>query len=189
MVYAVRMTSSATTYVALLRGINVGGNKKVPMADLKKILELMGYKNVKTLLASGNVLFDALKTDLISLTKKIAAKLETSFGFTIPVLMRTKEEIQKLVKSDPFKGIKVTPDIRLYVTFLSEKPKSALKIPFKSADGDFVILRVTDDAVISVLDLSKGMGTIDSMAIIEKEFGKNVTTRNWNTVLKLIAGQ
>jgi uncharacterized protein (DUF1697 family) len=171
-------------YVALLRGINVGGNKKVPMADLKKIMEKAGYKNVRTLLATGNVIFEAGKTSIDDLTKKIAALLEKSFGFPIPVIMREQADIEKMIKADPFKKIKVTPDTRLYVTFLPGKPKSKLSIPYAAPDGSVEIISVADNAVFTVLDLSKA-GTVDGMAIIEKEFGKDVTTRNWNTVVKI----
>lgn len=173
-------------YAALLRGINVGGNKKVPMADLKKHLEKAGYENIKTLLASGNVLFDADEKDPKKLRATLEALLEKKFGFTIPVILRTVEELKALEKTNPFKGIVVTPETRLYVTFLSEKPKSTLKIPYESKEKDMRILRVTDGEVISVFLVTEKYGTTDGMGVIEREFGKNVTTRNWNTVMKLL---
>jgi uncharacterized protein (DUF1697 family) len=169
-------------YVALLRGINVGGHQ-VPMSALKKTLEGMGCQNLKTILASGNVVFEAKKENLSSLSKKLETTLAKTFGFSIPVFLRTKRDIEKLVKSEPFKGIKVTPETRLYVTFLSEKSKST-KIP-KLPSKAFQILSVTDAAVCSVLRLSPEVGTIDLMGALEREFGKNVTTRNWNTVTKI----
>ncbi len=173
-------------YVAFLRGINVGGNKKVEMAKLKKVLETMGCEKVKTLLNSGNAAFDAKEKNSTKLCAQIAAQLEKAFGFTIPVILRTRDGLAALQKTDPFKGIAVTKDIRQYVTFLSQKPQSAMKT-YESPEKDFRILHVTDGEVVSVLDLSRGTGTIDAMAIVEKEFGKNVTTRNWNTVMKLLA--
>ena len=175
------------TYVALLRGINVGGNKKVPMAVLKKTLEGMGYKNVATLLASGNVIFDSTQTDKKTLTATLEKELQKKFGFTIPVILRTLEEIRKLKKADPFKGISVTPDTRLYVTFVGEKPKSTLKIPYKDPVSDYRILSVLGTDVCSVLVVDENAGSVDAMKILEKEFGKNITTRNWNTVEKILA--
>jgi uncharacterized protein (DUF1697 family) len=121
-----------TKYVALLRGINVGGNKKVPMAEMKKVFEKIGLKNVKTLLASGNAVFESETENTGELIAKISAALEKKFRFTIPLLLRTFSEIEKLIALDPFKGIKVTPQIRLYATFLSqrdfqsEKPKKQI---------------------------------------------------------------
>lgn len=170
-------------YVAFLRGINVGGHKKMPMADLKKMLEKAGFSNVKTLLASGNVLFESPVSDTKKLKEMMGKDMEKTFGFKPDIIIRTKKEIQDLVASDPFKKIKVTPMTRLYVTFVSDTPKSKLKIPYVSPEKDFTILKVTDGEVISVLELIE-RGTIDAMEILEKEFGKNVTTRNWNTVVK-----
>jgi len=171
-------------YVALLRGINVGGNKKVPMADLKKSMEKIGFKNIKTLLATGNVIFENAKSDIEEITNTIATGLEKNFGFTIPVIVRKHEEFEEIIKSDPFKNIKVTPDTRLYVTFLPDKPKSKLPIPYTSADNSYEILSISNNTIFSALDLSK-TGTVEVMAILEKEFGKNITTRNWNTVMKI----
>lgn len=174
-------------YVAFLRGINVGGNKKVPMAKLTEVLKKDGFTNVKTLLASGNILLESDLSSTEAIRKKVEAVIEKTFGFTSHTIVRKFADLEKLSKSEPFAKIKVTKDMRLYITFLSEKPKSKLKTPWASADKDYTILKVTDGEICSVLDLSKGMGTVDSMAILEKEFGKNITTRNWNTVQKLVA--
>lgn len=174
------------SYVAFLRGINVGGNKKVPMADWKKMLGKMGYENVKTLLNSGNAVFETDEKSATKIEKEIAAQMEKTFGFPVPTIVRSIKEIETLIDADPFKGIKVTPETRLYITFLSAKPTSKLKIPYASPEKDMKILKVTDGEVISVLIVSEKKGTVDAMAIIEREFGKNVTTRNWNTVVKLV---
>lgn len=171
------------SYVAFLRGINVGGNKKMPMADLKKMLERAGFANVKTLLASGNVLFESPVSDIKKLKDIMGKDMEKTFGFCPDIIIRTKDQIQKLIASDPFKKIKVTPMTRLYVTFLSEKSKSTLKIPYVSPQKDFTILKLTNGEIISVMELIE-RGTVDAMEILEKEFGKKITTRNWNTVLK-----
>lgn len=173
-------------YVALLRGINVGGNKKVPMATLKKALEGAGYANVKTLLASGNVLLDGKEKTAAALRKNLEPLLEKTFGFPIPVIARTAGDLKELAKGDPFKGVTVDGDTRLYVTFLgASTPKGTIAIPYESPDKTFRILRATPTHVASVLRLG-GTRTVDAMAVLEKEFGKDVTTRNWSTVLKLL---
>jgi len=174
-------------YVAFLRGINVGGHKSVPMPRLKKAFEALRFENVQTLLASGNVLFGGRKANPASLARKIEDKLRKAFHFEIGVIVRTIEKIRNLAAMEPFQGITVTPQTRLYVTFLSEKPKSSLQIPYQSADGNFRILRASSTEVCSVLKLSPDHSTVDLMAVLEKEFGKKVTTRNWNTIARILA--
>jgi uncharacterized protein (DUF1697 family) len=177
-----------TKFVAFLRGINVGGNKLIKMEDLKKCFAAVGFKNVKTILASGNVLFESTNADEDALAKKIADKLKAELGFDVGIQIRSIDEIQKLADRAPFKKIKVTPDTRLYITFLPQEPKSKLKIPYESPEKDFKILEVTSREICSVVTLSPGRGTLDMMGFVEKEFGKNITTRNWNTVGKILKG-
>lgn len=173
-------------YIAFLRGINVGGNKKVPMADLKKMLEKMGYTDVKTLLNSGNAIFNTDETSAPVLAEKIEAQIEKTFGFGAHTIIRSIAEIEKLVRAHPFKGITVTPATRLYVTFLTDKPKSTLAIPYESEDGLYRILSANDAQICSVLTVTDTKNTTDAMKILEKEYGKNITTRNWNTVEKML---
>ena len=173
-------------YAAFLRGINVGGHKIIKMEELKRAFESLGFKDVKTLLASGNVIFTAPSASESALVNKIEKKLEAVFGREIGVLVRKVDELQRLADAEPFAGIKVTPQTRLYVTFLSEKSKSSLKIPYESPDKNFRITRVTGSEVCSVLTLSPDSRTIDLMSIVGKEFGSNITTRNWNTIDKIL---
>ena len=150
-------------YVAFLRGINLGG-RTVKMDTLKESFEQLGFENVKTLIASGNVLFDSKEQDLISLKQKIEKKLQATFGFSIDVILRTQEQIQNLIDADPFKGKEGNPKIKLYVTFVSEDP---------------------NEDVFTVRDLDEG-GTTDMMTELDKKNGKHITTRNWNTLKKLV---
>lgn len=173
-------------YAAFLRGINVGGHKTVKMEELKKAFETLGFEKVKTLLASGNVLFAAPSASESALVKKIESKLESTFGHEIGVLIRKIEELQRLAEAKPFARIKVTPQTRLYVTFIAGKTKSSLKIPYASPDKNFRIIRVTESEVCSVLTVTPNSRSVDLMSILEKEFGRKVTTRNWNTIEKIL---
>ena len=167
-------------FAAFLRGINIGGHKKVPMSELKKTFEKIGLKNVKTLLASGNVVFDGNK----KLTNSISGTLEKTFGFPIETIIIPFETIDEIIESNPFKNVKITPKIRLYITFMKEKQKTRIKTPFSLEDNSFQIIKVTDSIIFSVLDLEK-TGTTEGMGLLEKEFGKQITTRNYNTIVKL----
>ncbi|MFS8130846.1 MAG: DUF1697 domain-containing protein [Candidatus Dojkabacteria bacterium] len=175
------------TYVALLRAINVGGNHIVRMEELRKAFKVAGYSNISTLLATGNVIFDSSNEDSEELTDSLEIFLKKRFGFEIPVLLRTMDSIKKLHVSDPFKGIKVTNETRLYVSFLSEPKKASIPIPYESEGGFFKILSATKEVVCSVLILTQEGDSTKLMNTIEKVYGKRVTTRNWNTIKKLVA--
>jgi uncharacterized protein (DUF1697 family) len=175
-----------TGYVAFLRGINLGGHRQVRMDELKALFCSMGFQNVRTLLNSGNVLFETREKAKSPLVKKIEEELRKTFGYEVAVILWTIREIQDLVDSDPFKKVKITPETRLYITFLSDKPKSSLKFPYESPQKDVKILCVQNGAVCTVVTATPKRGTTEAMSLLEKEFGKRVTTRNWNTVTKIL---
>ena len=171
-------------YVALLRGINVGGHKKVPMADLKALMVDLGFDDVKTLLNSGNVIFSGPESKTENVENQLAEAIEKKFGFPVPVLVRHAEELMIMEQLNPFQNIEITKDIRRYVSFLKSKPENAPNLPWQSDDGAFKILEGTEDTVFSVLDLSLS-GTPDAMKTLEQFYGKDITTRNWKTVEKI----
>lgn len=171
-------------YAAFLRGINVGGHHKVPMAELKKEMAALGFSEVETLLNSGNVIFSAPATEINSLEETIASRLEATFGFPVPVLVKEGGELIRLQSNDPFREIEITDVTRLYVSFLKLHPQE-IELPWISEDQSFRIISVDDRIVCSVLDLS-GVGTVKGMDFLEKIFGKNITTRNWNTIEKMV---
>lgn len=173
---------NSTKYIALLRGINVGGHHKVPMERLRSELEKLGYSRIVTLLNSGNVVFEAHAT--ADLETQIEKHLQHVFGFPIPVLLRDFEGILAIAKSNPFENIEVTGNTRLYVSFLKTATKRDLTLPHLSQDGSFQIIAVKNNTIFSVLDISKGK-TVKGMDELEQLFGKEITTRNWNTIMKL----
>jgi uncharacterized protein (DUF1697 family) len=174
-------------YVAFLRGINVGGHSRIKMADLREVFETMRFQNVRTLLASGNVIFESEKTNEKELTEKIESGLKKEFNRDISVILRSLDYIKSLQSTEPFEGIEVTKNIRLYLTFLAQKNKAkTLTIPYTSPHNEFTILQSTPMEIISYVDLSKGKGTSELMNFLEKEYGPNVTTRSWATILKVL---
>jgi uncharacterized protein (DUF1697 family) len=171
-------------YIAFLRGINVGGHHKVPMADLRKVLEKMGFKNTITLLNSGNIIFEAPQDKNKNLENTLSLQLEEAFGFSIPIIIRRAQSIVQLVTKDPFKGITISKDIRLYVSLLKEKTPVDLELPWANDDDSFKILEITQDCIISILDLAIAK-TPKAMGVLEKTYGKNITTRNWKTIERI----
>ncbi len=173
------------TYVAFLRGINVGGNTMIRMEALKEAFAGMGLRRVRTVLASGNVVFDADEADPAALTRQIQAGLKAAFGFDIAVMLRTSAEIQALIEADPFKDVRVTPNTKLHVTFLAEKPAHALPLPHLAPDGGYGILCIVDRDLCSFVELTAEHGTPELMQLIDREFGRQLTTRTWNTITRI----
>lgn len=162
----------------------MGGHHKVPMADLRHEMKELGFKNVKTLLNSGNIIFEGNPNKKATLEKEIAVHLEHVFGFGIPVLIRTEEEIRALVNADPFEDVDLNEDIRLYSTFLKNEPENELTLPWISEDESFRIIDIRGKTVCSVLDLS-ATKTPKGMNSLEQLYGQNITTRNWNTINRI----
>src|SRR5512136_2625192 len=105
-------------YCGFLRGINVGGHALVKMAELKNAFEKMGFENVRTVLASGNVLFETGQSNKKVLVAKIERELKQAFKKDIKVMLRSLADLKRLQSASPFENIEVTPGTRLYITFL-----------------------------------------------------------------------
>jgi len=169
-----------TRHVAFLRGINLG-KRQVKSADLVDAFAAMGFDNVKTLLASGNVLFDADKAD----QKTIETTLEQRFGFDIGTVLRTVEQLRQLVALDPFAGRLEDENTKLYVTLLAEPEARTLPMP-NGVPGDFEVVKLTDGEIFILAHRLPSGRYGQGMEQIWKHFGKKRlwTSRNWNTVLK-----
>jgi uncharacterized protein (DUF1697 family) len=171
-----------TRYAAFLRGVNLG-KRTVKSAELKIAFEAMGFAGVRTLLASGNVLFDAPGDT--GLKARIEAGLERQFGFPVGTVLRTIDELRALVKADPFGGRTEDDDTKLYVTFLEGREPMPFALPY-DVEGDFSVVHLTQGEVF-ILAFRKPDGRYGSgMDVIWKQFGKKRlwTSRNWNTVVK-----
>lgn len=170
-----------TRHIALLRGINVGGHHKVPMAELRQTMEKMGFAKVSTLLNSGNIIFET--KDKEGLESEIEFQLQKTFGFEIPVMLRKFDEIGQLLKNHPFERFEADENTKFYVSFVKNKPDNEIDLPFLSEDKSFQIIEIRDKTVFGILDLSKG-STVKGMEVLQSLFGKDLTTRNWNTIVK-----
>lgn len=171
-----------TTYVALLRGINSGANPSQKMDKLRRIFEAVGFQNVRTVIASGNVIFESDEKDRILLETKIEEALKKGTGVETATIVRTKEEIARLVELNPFKKINISQNTRPHVTFVKTPPKE-VRLP----DGsNYQIIGFYTGAVCFVIDLSGKTKTPDVMRIMEKTFGKGITTRTWATVERIL---
>jgi uncharacterized protein (DUF1697 family) len=171
-------------YAAFLRGVNLG-KRTVKSAELKAAFEAMGFTEVKTLLASGNVLFDAKASK--GLKGKIEAGLKEAFGFDVPVVLRSLDELKAMVAANPF-GREAGVDAQLHVLLLDQD----LPASFKQANvpGDYDVARAVGGEICYIV-YRKDDGTYlgHSQLAVDKSVPKSIvaTMRNWNTILKAIA--
>jgi uncharacterized protein (DUF1697 family) len=170
-------------YYAFLRGINVGG-RVVKMAALTEMFVSLKLKNVKTFIQSGNVIFESAEKDPKALAGKIEKKLLKELGYEVPALLRVEEELQALIQHNPFKGMK--PDAKTYVVFIPEELKEKPKLPHVSEkDGVKILGMKSADIFCEALPLKGGRWGFPN-AFIEKQFKVRATTRNWNTISKIL---
>lgn len=172
-----------TTYVALLRGINVGGKKRVPMQTLRELLTGMGCEAVRTHLNSGNAVFTHPAADGASLAVGLERAIEETLGFSVTCLVRGSSEIRRVVDANPFAGRDVDP-ARFLVTFLAEPVD-----PAAVADLDPAAYAPEEFALGErEVYLHCAAGIRDSKlakVLTERRLGSAGTARNWNTVTKL----
>ena len=172
-------------YVALLRGINVGGNNKVSMTKLKDCFERLDFKDVSTYINSGNVIFETtLKTET-AIVKKIEEAIVETFKFPVRVVIRSQENIKKIAAAIP-KSWENNDKQKSDILFLWEKYKSKKSLGLIEAKTGIDALKYSDGAIFWNVDrknyTKSGMGNF-----IGTELYKNMTARNVNTVRKLAA--
>lgn len=173
------------TYIALLRGINVSGQKIIKMEALKKAFESLDYKRVTTYIQSGNVVFGSAAANTSLLRTQIQNTLLKTFGFEVPVSVRTLKEIEEIIKRNPFKKVKTHEGEKLYISFLSGKPTKAAEEDLADVKNDVDEIRLLGYEVYILC--RKGYGnTLFSNTFIEKKLAVSATTRNWDTVQKLL---
>ena len=169
-------------YIVLLRGINVGGKNKLPMAELRTLLSENGYENVKTYIQSGNIFLNSRKTaEKININIKFL--LKQHFDYDIPVVTLTAEEIKTCFTHNPY--LKIEEDIKnLHVTFLNTAPEkdSIENISIKKANNDSYVI---EGRIIYLHTPDGYRNTKFTNGQFEKKLMVQATTRNWRTTTKL----
>jgi uncharacterized protein (DUF1697 family) len=173
------------TYIAFLRGINVSGQKLIKMAELKAMFEKWRYRNVRTYIQSGNVVFESLKTKNETLAKKIEAQLEKAFGYNVSVIVRTPDEIKSIIAEFPFNKIKSIESYRINVAFLSAKPESQNIKELEILNTADEMFKVAGNNVYLIYR-QNFPDTLTGKNILEKKLKVRATIRNWNTVNKIL---
>ena len=172
-----------TDCVALLRGINVGKSKRIAMADLRSLLEGLGHANVRTLLNSGNAVFEAKRGDAMALAKAIEKAIAGRFGFPVAVVVVTATELRSIVKENRLRQADKDPS-RFLVAFARPGALGAAKaLVARSWAPDALAL----GNKAAYLWCASGLIESKLAKAFAKATGETATTRNWATVLKLQA--
>lgn len=174
-----------TKYISILRGINVGGKRKILMADLKSLYESLGFKGITTYIQSGNVVFES---DNNQGQKEIGLNIEqvikTNYDFAVPVIVRTVQEFENIITNNPFLKNKEVDNERLHLTYLAEIPapekiKNLKKLDFQQEKFEIIGNNVFIYCTEKYSDSKLGNN------FLEKKLKTTATTRNWKTVNKL----
>jgi uncharacterized protein (DUF1697 family) len=174
-----------TTYVAFLRAINVGGHAVVKMTALRDAFTAAGCKDVRTLIASGNVLFEAPAAGVGALERRIRAELAQLFDVPPGLFIRTVQGVARLVQANPFRRYAGKPRVALYVAFLSRKPRQIPPLPLRSVPEALDVISVEGREAFIVSGRKKnGLYGFPNL-FVEKQLDVIATCRNWKTVVKI----
>jgi uncharacterized protein (DUF1697 family) len=172
------------TFVALFRGINVGGHNKLPMGELKKVLDALGLRKIETYIQSGNVVFESEEADVPALSGRICEAVSRSHGFAPKVLLLRADEIEGVIASNPYPEAESEPK-SLHVFFLEEdmhNPDLEKLDEVKKESERYALL-----GRAFYLHAPEGIGRSKLAERVEKALGVAVTARNWRSVTKIMA--
>ncbi|HEX5418194.1 MAG TPA: DUF1697 domain-containing protein [Chloroflexota bacterium] len=179
------MDGNNTTYIALLRGVNVGGHR-VTMERLRSLFGDLGFTRVRSYIQTGNVFFESDDHDTAALRTLIERQLQGALGYEVPTCLRTVRELEQLLAADPFNGIPVTSDTRLSVTFLAEPARVPLTVPYQTPDEAYEVIGMTPSELFVVWHLRDGRPS-NSYGLLERQCPVPTTTRFWHTTAKILA--
>ena len=158
----------------------------VKMTDLRDAFTAAGCKNVRSLIASGNMLFEAPAGSVEALVRRIQGKLRALMGEEPGLFLRTMREMDRLVASAPFKKFEAKPRLKLSVAFLSQKPRQRPRVPLRSAPEALEVIVKNREAFIVSGKKKNGLYAFPNL-FIEKQLGVSATSRNWSTIKKVVA--
>ncbi len=170
-------------YVALLRGINVGGHNKIKMETLREMFTALGFENVRTYINSGNVIFETVKTDDNRLAAKIEKRIQTELSLDIKVMVRTMTEIEDIIKNNPFDG-QFENDRNLHVLFLDKELTEEKRELLLSNNNENEQFAARNREVYCLLRVSVSDSLLGK-DYIGKKLKTPATARNWRTVCKI----
>lgn len=172
--------------IAFLRGINVSGQRKVPMAELRSLLSNNGFKGVKTYIQSGNVIFESDDDTSGEESKAFLEEtIKNHFGFDVPVLVKSVSDLQKIIENNPFLNKEDLESNRIYFVMLFGLPENGPLASFKKENYPNESWELVDDCLY--LSCKNGYGNAKlNNNLVERKLKVGATTRNYRTLMKLL---
>lgn len=171
-------------YVALLRGTGPS-NPNMSNDRLRSVFEDLGFGNVRTVISSGNVLFESDSTDTAAMEARLEAAWPEMLGFTSTTIIRSIKQMEALVEANPYAGLVHGLDSYLLATFFKHPPEIGFELPSQRPVRSYRLLSRSEREIFSVIDTTDG-ATPDLMVWLERQFGKEISSRTWLTVDRII---
>jgi uncharacterized protein (DUF1697 family) len=172
-----------TIYLALLRGINVGGHNVIKMAELKQLFQSMDLQNVKTYIQSGNVLFES-EAESEELSHQIEQEIKNTFGLSVPVIIRTATEMQHIIKNCPYPFDRLLEGESIHISFLASTPAQECLDQISNINSDIDEYQIKGREIYLFFRQSIRKS---KLAVQLQKIGIPATMRNWKTVSKLVS--
>ncbi|MBS1745691.1 MAG: DUF1697 domain-containing protein [Bacteroidetes bacterium] len=173
------------TYISILRGINVSGKNLIKMDALKKMYEGLHFKNVKTYIQSGNVIFSTQTGEVKKIADKIVKQIKNEFGFDVPVIVLTVDKLREIIQQNPFINDKQKDIACLHVTFLKVAPNEFDKKSIEEKKSEGEEIEFGSDAVYLYCPGGYGQTKLNNN-FLENKLKVDATTRNWKTANVLL---
>jgi uncharacterized protein (DUF1697 family) len=170
------------TYICLLRGVNVGGNNRLPMKELRSLLESIGLENVRTYIQSGNIVFRSEEEEVSRLSASISAAIKDSFGFEPLALVLSGEEFDEAITANPYPEAESEPKT-LHLYFLASAPANPDLAALEALKQENERFLLTDR--VFYLHAPDGIGRSKLATKVEKSLAEPVSARNWRSVTQI----
>lgn len=172
------------TYAALLRGIGPA-NPNMRNEHLRRVFEDLGFQGVRSVISSGNIVFESDDTDPAAMETLLEEAWPRGLGFRSTTIIRSEEQFAALADADPFAGLEHGAETYLLVTFFKHPPEIDLTFPYEPPGASFRVVGYVEGGLATVTDATDGP-TPDAVAWVEKQFGKETTSRSWLTVHRIL---
>lgn len=172
-------------YVAFLRGIGPH-NPNMRNENLRRVFGQLGFGNAQSVISSGNIIFDSDSNDITAMQTQLEEAWPARLGFSSTTIIWSRDQLQRLVEADPFRGLVHGPQTYLLVTFCQDPPTDRASLPESPDDDVYRLLGLSEGTLCTVTDTTATRSP-DVMGWLEKHYGRRISSRTWKTVQRTLA--